>query len=149
MTQLPELKIALQFVRPMLAVLMNPIRNLLINSIVILLVLVLVLEFSITRTRTTTRTNYFTASRTRSQITSARRGSLPTAGEYQTSLPFFSVGLRHAGCPAARHCSTIFLLLGALASRRRVDTSVAKQLAGGTPALPGKNALKLFDTLGT
>ena len=47
------------------------------------------------------------------------RGSLPTAGEYQTSLPFFSVGLRHAGCPAARHCSIIFLLLGALASTLR------------------------------
>jgi hypothetical protein len=32
-TQLPELKTAFQFVRPMLAVLRNPIRNLFINSI--------------------------------------------------------------------------------------------------------------------
>src|SRR5208283_5190261 len=31
---------------------------------------------------------------------------------------------------------TIFHLLGALASRRRVDTSVASQQAGETPALP-------------
>jgi hypothetical protein len=121
---------------------MNPIRNLLINSIVILLVLVLVIEFSITRTED--EDEFFAASHTRSQMMSAMRGSLPTADEFQTSLPFFSVGLRHAGCPAARHCSTIFLFLGALASRRRVDTSVARQLAGETPALPEEECFETF-----
>jgi len=66
-------------------------------------------------------------------------------GEYQTSLPFFSVGLRHAGCPAARHCSIIFLLLERW-RRRLVALQQTIQPAGETPALPEKNALKPFDT---
>src|SRR2546427_290110 len=42
------------------------------------------------------------ASRTRSRITSAMCGSAPTAGVYQTSLPFLSVGLHQVGWPRLR-----------------------------------------------
>src|SRR6185369_5146789 len=47
-------------------------------------------------------------SRTRSRITSAMRGSLPTAALYQTRLPCFSVGLRHVGWPLFSRVRTTF-----------------------------------------
>ena len=131
--QLPELKTAFQFWRPMLAVLINPIRNLLINLICNPPLSSSASNFRL-RERGRRRGRIISPPQIiRSKITSAMRGSLPTAGEYQMSLPFFSAGLRHAGCPAARHCSTIFLLLGALASRRLVAFQQTRRRDASAP----------------
>ena len=48
------------------------------------------------------------ASLTRSKITSAIPGSVPTAAEYQTSFPCRSIGFLQTGCPAARRSPMFF-----------------------------------------
>src|SRR5277367_2766705 len=65
----------------------------------------------------------FATSRTRSKITSAISGAEPTAEEYQTNFPFFSVGFRHGGWPAAILCSTLRF---ASPSRTGISSCVCK-----------------------